>query len=528
MKTLIANGQLLDGLGHAPIRADLLIDGDRILDIGLFPHVTADRRIDAAGMLVTPGFMDIHRHPDAAILSETFGPGELAQGITSIVGGNCGLSPLPMNPRYEKECRAFLAPCLGTEKVPAFDSLDAYLRFIEDRGTPVNLGMLAAAGAIKIWAKGFGNSPFTNREMDRVQAILRTLLEEGALGISTGIMYAPECYTAPDEYIRWFRTAAPFGRPLCCHIRGEGNSLPASVQEVIHIGQAAGLPVHISHFKSTGIRNWGILIHQAIDLIEKARASGQDVTADFYPYDAGASTLLSLVPPETQSLGQQALCAKAGTKEIKEKMKRALYHSPPGWDNMALDIGWKRILLTGGKGAEMFAGMDFEEIARRMGVDDPCDALCEIMAITGGQAGVVLQSMSDADIKTVARLPYTFLISDGLYGDGASHPRQKGAFPHFLKHFVPDVLSLPEAIRKMTSMPADRLGIRNRGRLSKGCFADAAVFNLDQLEDRATFASPHLPAKGICRLLLNGETVWADEKPAGAFAGRTLRAVPKQ
>ena len=524
MKTLIANGQLLDGLGHAPTRADLLICGDRILDIGRFPPEAADRYIDAAGMLVTPGFVDIHRHPDTAVFSDAFGPGELAQGITTVVGGNCGLSPLPMNPRYAQACRDFLAPCLGGEKIPAFDSLDAYLQCAARRGLPVNLGMLAAAGAVKTWAKGFEKSPFSRDQMDRARALLRTLLEEGALGISLGIMYAPECYTTPDEYIRWFRAAAPFGRPLCCHIRGEGNSLPASVQEVIDIGRAAELPVHISHFKSTGIRNWGVLIHQAIALIEKARAAGQDVTADFYPYDAGASTLLSLVPPDMQAMGQQALCAKAGTKDLKDQMKRALYSAAPGWDNMAADIGWKRILLAGGQGAEPFAGLDFEEIARRMGMDDPCDALCEILAMTGGQAGVVLQSMSDADVKAVARLPYTFLISDALYGSGAAHPRQKGAFPRFLKQFVPDVLPLPAAIRKMTSMPADRLGLRDRGRLAKGCFADVAIFSLAQVEDRATFASPHRMARGIHRLLLNGEIVWADETPAPSCAGRALRA----
>ena len=524
MKTLIMNGQLMDGLGHDPVRADLLIEGDRITEIGLLSDTMADQRIDAENRIITPGFVDIHRHPDIAVLSDAFGAGEMAQGITSVVGGNCGLSPVPMNPRYEQECRAFLAPCLGTGKTRAHDSLDAYFKDAEKKGLQVNLGMLAAAGAIKIWARGFAAGPFSDDQMDRARSMLCTMLEKGALGISLGIMYAPECYTTTVEYIRWLGAAGSYGRPLCCHIRGEGNSLPASVQEVIEIGRAVGLPVHISHFKSTGIRNWGDLIYQAIELIEKARASGQDVTADFYPYDAGASTLLSLVPPELQAMGRGENGKKAGGKAFREKLKRALYGPTPGWDNMVQDIGWKRILLSGGQGVEAFSGMNFEEIAKYMGVEDPCDAMCEILARTGGQAGVVLQSMSEKDIETVARLPYTFLISDALYGSGAAHPRQKGAFPRFLREFVPRILSLPEAIRKMTSLPADRLGIRNRGRLEKGCYADIAIFSRAEFEDQATFASPHRPARGMKQLLLNGETVWKDEEQTGSIAGRVLRA----
>lgn len=521
MKTIIANGTLLDGLGNEPFRADLLIEDDRILDIGSFADVPADVKIDATGLTVAPGFVDIHRHPDLAALSGEWGPGELAQGITTVVGGNCGLSPVPMRREYEKDCRAFLSPCLGISQAPVPDSLDGYFRAVQKQGLPVNMGMLAAAGAIKIWTRGFGDGVFTRQEMQTAQSMLRTLLEEGALGISLGVMYVPECYTTTQEYVEWLSAAAPYGRPVCCHIRGEGASLVDSVAEVIGIGRAAGLPVHISHFKSTGIQNWGRLIHVAIDQIEKARDEGQDVTADFYPYNAGASTLLSLVPPSLQAMGREELCARAGHRDIKDEMKRVLYGATPGWDNMVQDIGWSRILLTGGPGAEEFAGLDLAEIARRMGAEDPCDAMCEILAETNGQAGVVLQSMSDEDIRAIARLPYTFLISDALYGSGAAHPRQKGAFPEFLQTFVPDVLPLPEAIRKMTSMPADRLGIRGRGRLAKGCFADVAVFS--EMEELPTFVHPHRLARGMRCLLLNGQPVWPAEQASLTARGRVIR-----
>lgn len=525
MKTIIHNGRLLDGLGHEPVRADVLIRDGFIEAIGTFPETEADERIDAAGMLVTPGFIDIHRHPDLAVFTDEFGEGELAQGLTTVVGGNCGLSPVPMRKETSAESRSFLSPCLGTAETPDFDSLESYLKDLDQRALPVNMGMLAAAGAIKIWAKGFGEGPFSRNEMANAQSMLRDMMQAGALGVSLGIMYAPECYTSTAEYAEWLRAAAPFGRPICCHIRGEGDSLVASVQEVIGIGKAVGLPVHISHFKATGIQNWNRLIGEAIDRIEKARAKGQDVTVDFYPYTAGASTLSSLIPPEMQRMGLRALSAAADRKETRESMKKALYGPTPGWDNMVRAIGWNRILLTGGEGAEEWAGLDFETIAKRMGEEDPCDAMCAILAVTGGQAGVVLQSMSEEDVKRIAALPYSFLISDALYGGGAAHPRQKGAFPNFLKHFVPEVVQLPEAIRKMTSMPADRLELRDRGRLQAGCRADVAIFSPEAFTDRATFESPHLPAAGLHWLLLNGKIAWEAGKAIFGY-GRTIRAVP--
>ncbi len=522
--TLIQNGYVLDGLGNAPVRADVLIRDGRIAGVGQFEDIVPDRKIDASGCWVTPGFVDIHRHPDLAVLAGAFGPAELLQGITTAVGGNCGLSPVPMRDSFRQESLDALAPCLGTAEIPVFDRMDGYLEAIGSDPVPVNYGMLAAAGAVKIWAKGFGAAPFSEPEMANARSKLREMLEEGALGVSLGIMYTPECYTTTEEYIRWLSAAAPFGRPVCCHIRGEGASLCDSVREVIRIGYEAGLPVHISHFKATGIRHWGSLIYKAMACIEAARSRGQDVTADFYPYDAGASTLSSLIPPELLADGLQALSERAESADVRTRMKKALYGENGSWDNMVKDIGWERIILTGGAGAVAYAGKDFTALAATFGDEDPCDTFCRILHLTGGKAGIVVRSMSIEDVQAVAAKDYTFLISDALYGAGAAHPRQKGAFPHFLKKFVPGVLPMTEAVRKMTSMPADRLGLDDLGRLTEGARADIAVFDMDEFSDRATYLEPEKTADGLRLLMINGQVTVENGDVIRSDAGRILRA----
>lgn len=524
MRILIKNATLLDGVCTQPFHGDVYIRDDHIEAIGAGLAFEADDIADCSGLLVTPGFIDIHRHQDLAVFGTSFGKSELAQGITSIVGGNCGLSPVPMSARYEQAFRNFLAPCLGVADVPLFESLSDYLQSLGRLSLPMNVGMLAAIGAIKICVKGFGSAPFTNAEMDQARSLLRDALDQGALGVSLGMMYPPECYTSTEEYIRLLSAATPYGRPICCHIRGEGASLLESVQEVLDIAEAVELPLHISHFKSTGLQNWRQLIHQAIARVERARRRGLDVTVDFYPYEAGASTLLSLVPPELLGADQDAFLRDTATPGGKARVRQAIYRRQREWDNMVQSIGWERIVLSSAEGMEGCAGLDFCAVAQKLGLTEPSDAMCEVLAATHGKAGVVVMSMCPEDVRAVAGLPYSMLISDALYGGGAAHPRQKGAFPRFLKQFVPDTLSIGEAIRKMTALPAQRLGLTHRGKLQEGYYADIAIFDPDRFTDQATYAQPQLLAEGMDALLINGKLAWKNQARLQAEAGRILLA----
>jgi len=525
MKTLIQGGTIYDGAGGEPYRANLLLSGGRIEAIGAVLNADDAKRIDAAGCAVTPGFIDIHRHCDLATLTPGFGACELAQGITTAVGGNCGLAPLPIGGEWAQQNEAFLAPCLG--RGGSFESLEGYFRALSQRRLPLSLGMLAAVGAVRRGVKGFGSGPMTEKEMDRARALLRDCMESGALGVSLGIMYPPECWMGEDEYERLLSAASPFGRPLCCHIRGEGDLLLDSVREAVALGKRADLPVHISHFKCTGVRNWRSGILRAIEWIESQRAKGMDVTVDFYPYAAGATTLISLLPPPVLEEGGDRLWQRFGTPEGVRLVRDALNRRHAGWDNMIDAIGWKRIVLAGVPGEPSLAGLDLERAAAQAGVEE-VEFLCALLSRTMGGALIALNSMDWEDVKRIARLPYSFLISDALYNEGATHPRRYGAFPRFLRLFVREerLLSMGEAVRKMSRLPAERLGLLDRGLLKPGMRADINVFDLGEVTDRATHEAPDLLSEGIRHTFISGRLT--GERDAGEIlkAHRQMKPAP--
>lgn len=520
MKILIQNACLYDGTGSAPVQADVLMDKQRILRVGKNLPKDDAEVVDAAGKAVTPGWIDIHRHCDLAALTDSdFGEAEFRQGLTSVIGGNCGLGVTADTGAAYVQASALIAPCLGSTESFHFSGMKQYLNTLEKVKLRVNMGMLAAAGTIKIAVKGFGKTPFTAQQMSNARALLREQLEDGAFGVSLGIMYPPECYTTTEEYAQWLSVCAPFHRPMCCHIRGEGDSLTESVREVIEIGRRAEIPVHISHFKCTGRKNWRRGIYRAIEEIEKARAHGQDVTVDFYPYTAGATTLLSLLPPTVLEEDDNRLWDKAGTSEGVKEIREALLHAPAGWDNMIDAIGYERILIANAafEGGEKLAGKSLTEAAEILGMEDPTEAMCFLLNRTRGNTGVILQSMDEEDLKEVAKLPYSLLISDALYGPGATHPRLYGAFPRAIRQLVcqEHVLTLEEAIRKMSFLPAQRLGLEDRGQIKEGMRADVLVFDPKKLRDLATYESPRLFSSGMDHVYVGGCDVLTEKTPNG-------------
>lgn len=514
MKTVVRGGQVVDGTGSPARQADILIEGDTI--VAVFPGIDACEAqvIDARGKTVTPGFVDTHRHCDITPLTRPdFGEIELAQGITSVVAGNCGLSPVPSSPESRAALYAFLEPITGP--VPpgmAFASYDAYKAGLEGTSLPLHMGYLAAAGAVKTAVKGFVDTPYSEGEMKKAQAYVRQAMEAGALGVSLGIMYPPEVYSTREEMARVVAPAAAYGALLTCHLRGEGDSLVASVQEAIDIAERAGLRLTISHFKATGRHNWRDQIFRAIEVIEQARAQGQEITADLYPYDGGSSTLLSLLPPALLQRGQEALFRELETEQGKALLRKALGADHPGWDNLARTIGWERILISSVTLPEhqAYSGRPVSELSGEQG-QDPAGFIADLLCREQGRVGVVLRSMCQEDVDTIARLPWTALISDALYGGGKSpHPRLYGAFPKFLEEYVLQrkVLDLPIAVCKMTAMPAGRFGLRGRGLLLPGCKADLAIFDPGQLRAPATYARPRQPPLGMDRVMVGGKTAW--------------------
>ena len=474
---IVRGGTVYDGTGAPPKKADILIEEDRITAVCPDLSVEESVVIDAEGLVVTPGFVDIHRHHDLAIFRDAdFGQVELAQGITSIIGGNCGLAPVPLDPKKDADFFTYLEPVTG--KLPGDNALKThsyaeYSASLEKMPLSLNTGFLAGMGAVRYAVKGFDAAPYTEKEQQQAAELIAQAMDAGAYGVSLGIMYKPECYTAPREYDALIKPAAERGGILCTHIRGEGNSLVESVQEVIVLAARTGIRLNISQCKATGVHNWQKKLFEAIDCIEAARAKGQIVTADFYPYDGGSTTLLSLLPPPLIEEPPAYFETAAG----REALRREIYHEHPGWDNMALSIGWQRILLSSVENADFARdqGHPFDEIASRHGYSDPADLMAELIATEGGNVGIVVLSMDWKDVQTVARLPYTALISDSLYaGGGSPHPRLYGAFPRMLRLIVQEEHLMPyeQAIAKMTALPAACMGLWDHGVLQPGKKAD--------------------------------------------------------
>lgn len=529
MNILIQNGTVYDGGGGPPRQADVLIEDGliRAVEPGIPASAAAPARlINAAGRVVTPGFVDIHRHADIACFTgENFGETERAQGITSAVVGNCGMSPVPApeNPLWREELYRYIAPVVGavTEGLP-FASYGEYAAAMKARAFPLNIGFLAGAGAVKTAVKGFAKGPFTQTEMEKAQSLIEEAMRAGARGLSFGIMYQPECYSGLDELAGLARAAAKHGGVLTAHIRGEGDSLVRSVEEVIEVADRASLPLNISHFKATGIANWRSAIFQAIDRIEAARAKGQQVTADFYPYDGGSTTLLSLAPPSALENTTAELAAKLSGKNGVELLRRELGKKHAGWDNMALSIGWDRVIISSPSLPENedCRGKSMARIVAERGLADEAELLAALIVSEGGQTGIIVLSMAEADIETVAALPWTCLISDSLYGGGSSpHPRLNGAFPKFLRVFVHEkkLLSMETAIAKMTAMPAARMGLQPRGLVRRGAPADLLVFDRARFIDKADYSNPLPLAEGMETVIINGNVAAGTEDLYGRF-----------
>ena len=522
---LIKNGNIYDGSGDAPQKADILIEDGLIKTIQYGTKLPETQSagaiiIDASDRVVTPGFIDIHRHADVACLADTcFGETELAQGITTAINGNCGIAPVPApeNSEWREELYRYIEPVTGTVKTGLpFASYSDYTAAMRSRKFPLNIGFLAAAGAVKTAVKGFNKGPFSRAEMEKAQNLIEEAMDCGAHGISFGLMYRPECYSTLVELTLLARAAAKHGGILTTHIRGEGGILVRSVEEVIEVAQRAEIPLNISHFKATGIKNWRSAIFRAIDKIETARAKGQDVTADFYPYDGGSTTLLSLVPPSLLETSITALAEKLSRKDGAETLRREINKEHENWDNMALSIGWDRVIISSPflERNEDCRGKSMALITRERGLNDETELLADLIASEKGSTGIIVLSMAQEDIETVAVLPWTCLISDSLYSGGSSpHPRLNGAFPKFLRVFVREkkLLSMETAVAKMTGMPARRMGLLNRGLLKENAPADILVFDSEKFTDNADYTNPLPHAEGMETIIINGKIVNKNE-----------------
>jgi N-acyl-D-amino-acid deacylase len=505
---LIKNGLLLDGTGAPRYRGDVALCGDTIARIAPRIDDPAARVIDAAGRFVTPGFIDIHRHADGAIFRKGFGELELRQGLTTIVNGNCGLSASPFPPAHRQEIFRYLRPITG-ELPPdlATDTLGGYFQQVQALSLPLNVGMLVGAGVVRAGAAGYDTLRLSDAHFEAIHASLSQALSDGALGVSLGLGYAPECFYTTTELIRALSPLKDTRIPLTVHMRQEGGGVVDSVAEMITVAESLHCPVHISHLKAMGRENWNQKIPQALELLEKAKARGLDVGCDVYPYTAGSTQLMHILPPNFLTGGMAGVTARLADPTARQELSERIAHGTD-FDNIARLAGWDGIFVTSLTREEnrCYLGKSIDEIAALQG-KTPLDACCDLLISEHGEVTMIDFMASEDDIARILRSELSNVISDATYPtEGQPHPRVYGMCTHLLTHFVREraVLTWEEGVRKLTSVPADVLHLSGKGVLKAGKDADLLVFDGDALRENATYQAPRQCSDGMDYVIVGG------------------------
>jgi len=517
---VIRNGRVMDGTGNPWRWADIAIAGDTVKAVDDLRDDDAEATIDAGGLVVAPGFIDIHSHSDFPILIDPRGLSKIHQGVTTEVVGNCGGSAAPLNAAVKKYRETYASSSVPEGFEYDWESMAEYMDRIDRQGAGPNIAPLVGHGTVRQNVMGHENRRPTAEELGAMKALVDEAMRDGAWGMSTGLIYPPSVYGDTAEITELAKVVAKHGGVYCSHIRGEGDTLLDAVNEACAIGRDAGLPVEIAHFKASGQSNWG-RTRESLALVAEHRMRGVDVTFDQYPYVASSTGLTALLPHWAHEGGADKILERLKDPETRERMKaeRRLGYPP------------ENILVTKAKNNPQYTGRNLKEIGEMMG-KPPMDAMFDLLIMEETQVPSVMFGLHEDDVRRVMKSPHGMVGSDGsaispegIWADMKPHPRYYGTFPRVLGHYVREegVISLQEALRKMTSAPAQKMGFRDRGVLREGYKADVTVFDPATVKDEATFTDPHRYASGIKHVLVNGVPVIMDGEYTGALPGKTLR-----
>jgi len=518
---LIQNSLIIDGSGAEGYLADVAVKDGRILGIGHFDKAQARTLIDASGLVLTPGFVDMHSHADLTLPICPTADNLVHQGITTAVTGQCGFSPAPLF----DETREAVIGMMGVEgsQMPweKWDSFESHLAYLAEIGISINIAPLVAHGTIRGGVMGFRAGKANAEERENMRAEVVKAMESGAIGVSTGLIYPPGSFADTEELIDFTRPIAEFGGTYFSHIRGESATLLEAITEAIQIGREAGVAVQLSHFKAAGSDNWHKAI-KALALIDQARAEGLDVTADMYPYLAGNTMLVSVLPQWAQEGGKEAILQNLRDSETHQKMSTAMLNSDflriSDWGTVQISESPQNITYEGRTVADLATEAD----------KSPHDWVFNALLETELDLGMIIFMMSEENRRLALRHPAmmvgTDAISmsvDGVLGTGKPHPRNYGAFPRVLAKYVREenLLSLEEAIHKMSGLPAKKLGWTDRGLIKEGYWADLVILNPETVKDTATYTSPHQYPEGILHVIVNGKLVVHGETHQGTRSG---------
>jgi N-acyl-D-amino-acid deacylase len=526
---IIRNGLIYDGNGGASLRADLAIAGDSIAAIGDLSTVRGRKEIDAKGMAVAPGFVNMLSWATESLLHDGRSQSDIRQGVTLEIMGE-GESMGPLNAAMKKD----MVEQQGDVKYAvAWTTLGEYLNHLVKRGVSCNVASFVGATTVRIHELGYADRPPTPAELERMRNLVRRAMEEGALGVASSLIYAPAFYAKTDELVALAKAAAEYKGMYISHIRSEGNSFLEALDEFLSIAREASIAAEVYHLKAAGQENWPKL-DAAVAKIEQARAAGLKITADMYTYTAGQTGLDACMPPWVQEGGYNAWAERLRDPKIRERVKREMNTPSKDWENFFLATGSpEKILLIGFKNPKLkhLTGKTLAEVSKIRGTP-PEDTAMDLVIEDGSRVSTVYFLMSEDNVKKQIKLPWVSFDSDAasLAPEGAflksnPHPRAYGTFARLLGKYVRDekIIPLEEAIRRLTSLPMDNLGIKRRGRLQQGYFADVVVFDPARIQDHATYEKPHQYSTGVAHVFVNGVQVLRNGEHTGAKPGRVVR-----
>lgn len=514
----IRGGQVVDGTGAPPTRADVALAGGRIAAMGDLAALAAAESLDATGKVVAPGFIDIHTHADIALLARPQHAPKVMQGVTTEVFSNCGLGFAPVEGPGLTIQREYLLGLFGDDAGVdwGWSSVQEFLSRFEGR-SGTNLAYLIPHGAVRVSVLGMEDRPATPEERCRMEGMVRRGMEEGAWGLSTGLWYSPMSYADEAENVALCHAAAAYGGFFAIHMRDYGDDILGSLEESCRLSEASGAPLQVSHLQIGGRRNWG-RAPEVLAAIERARARGLDVTYDAYPYTAGSTLVQAMLPTWATAGGTAAVAQRLADPEVRPRIVQAMNEA---------DRDWSRHMLCGARSNrwQAYEGEPFARIAEREGIDVG-ELVCRILLDDDFQACFIAHLGREEDLGPILQHPAHMIGSDGLHLPGKTHPRLYGAFARLLGRCWRDegLLSLEQAIWKMTGFPARRMGFRDRGRLAPGLAADVVVFDPGRIREVGTFEDPCRHPEGIDWVFVNGRAAVASGRPTGALAGQVLRA----
>jgi N-acyl-D-amino-acid deacylase len=525
---LIQNAEIVDGSNTPRYKGDMAIEGDRIAHIGALEGVAAKTVIDATGRVVVPGFIDMHSHADLSLLVEPEAESLVHQGITTVVTGQCGMSPAPLTREHREDTIRTLSMLIPPEVSMPWDemsSFGSFLEYLEKAETSVNVVPLVGQGMIRAAVLGYRADPPTKDETEQMQRLVQEAMDGGAFGVSTGLIYPPGSFTGTEELIDVVRPVAEHSGLYFSHIRGEAETLLEAVAEAIEIGRQAGVAVQVSHFKAAGRTNWD-KAPAALALIDRARAEGLDVTADMYPYTGGATYLAALLPRWALEGGTPGLLRRLDLPEERTRIVQAV---KAGEGGVVGRIEWDKVLIAGSAKRE-YVGHAVSELAAQEH-QDPLLWTLDALRLTSGNLTMVVFSMSEDNVRMQLGHPAMIFGTDGLgvsvegpMAMGIMHPRFCGTYARIFGQCVrKGILSLEGASWKASGFPAQKLGLADRGLIREGYKADLVVLNPATIQDRATYAEPLQYPSGIETVLVNGEMVIEAGKQTRARPGRVIR-----